>query len=520
MANKLKRSTIPTGHTKNDFQCYGPPALKDGQFDGTMICDMGCFKQGECDSNKYYNAAVVQSTINKVWYTYFEYGRTGQSSKPQFQFVECSSKEEAQREYCKQLHSKNDKRGMWVNHPTLGRQLQPKPNKDCYLVRPQATRSTGLPSAKTIVAESEVKVKTTSRKNTIKSAIDTQTASLLRDLNVGTVNYTRSSMADSALPTMSAIMEARMICDEATKVANTLTDDFKHNKELVNLTNMLYGRIPKKKNRKDTNWILTPQNIAMWRQDLDAFESASGAAIDIEEITECPLSAMNLRKLKYVPKNSEKGGFIYDWMKSASKNVHRQYGSLKIKNLWYVERVGDIDKLATAQKRIANNPVPKNAEKPLFQPRKRLDTIDKELYTNSGTHMMFHGTRSVNVTGILRESLRMPKTLSNVVITGSMFGDGLYWADDWRKSAGYTSLRNSYWSGGDGRVKNRNAFMFVCDVALGRPWIAPSSGAYNGPPKGYHSIFGKSGRSGVQNNEFITFNLDTHRLRYLVEFDA
>jgi len=140
--NKLTKSTLPNSHSKDDFKCFGPPATKDGQFDGTMLCDMGCFKQGEVDSNKYYHGAVVQSTIDSTWYVYVEYGRTGSTTRPQFQFVGFGNKAAAEAYYQKQMHAKNDKRGMWADHPTLGKILQPKPKKDCYLVRPQATRCT------------------------------------------------------------------------------------------------------------------------------------------------------------------------------------------------------------------------------------------------------------------------------------------------------------------------------------------------------------------------------------------
>jgi poly [ADP-ribose] polymerase len=124
----------------------------------------------------------------------------------------------------------------------------------------------------------------------------------------------------------------------------------------------------------------------------------------------------------------------------------------------------------------------------------------------------------VNVSGILREALRLPKQLVGVVITGAMFGPGLYFADDWKKSAGYTSLTNSYWSGGSGAVKGRDAFMFAADVVLGSPYVAPKWGGYTSPPKGHHCVFGKAGDSGVQNNEFIIYSPNQNRLRYLAEF--
>jgi len=52
MPNKLSRKIIPSGHALGDFECFGPPALKDGEFEGTMIADFGCFNQDGKDSNK------------------------------------------------------------------------------------------------------------------------------------------------------------------------------------------------------------------------------------------------------------------------------------------------------------------------------------------------------------------------------------------------------------------------------------------------------------------------------------
>jgi poly [ADP-ribose] polymerase len=156
----------------------------------------------------------------------------------------------------------------------------------------------------------------------------------------------------------------------------------------------------------------------------------------------------------------------------------------------------------------------------MFQPKKRSDADKAEAkrFQDSNTALLFHGTRSVKVRGILKEALRLPKQLVGVVITGAMFGPGLYFADDWKKSAGYTSLTNSYWSRGSGGIGHRGAFMFAADVVLGKPFVAPQAHGYTAPPGGHHSVFGKAGHSGVQNNEFIVFDAKQHRLRYLIEF--
>jgi len=80
-------------------------------------------------------------------------------------------------------------------------------------------------------------------------------------------------------------------------------------------------------------------------------------------------------------------------------------------------------------------------------------------------------------------------------------------------------LRSSVWARGGGAITGRGAFMFVADVALGNPYVAPRSHGYTKSPDGYHSVFGKANVSGVRNNEFMTYDISQNRLRYLVEFD-
>src|SRR5262245_56583592 len=188
---------------------------------------MGCFTQDGKDSNKYYHAAVVQHKGTKKWYAYFEWGRTGAKS-PSFQFVECGSEADAVLAFAEQLHSKNDKRGQWVTIAGI-RTLQAKPGKDCYLVRPMATRSTGLPDARSIKTNEGAKPKKDdgNGKDDSKDAkgrgkgkavaaaskpkADQYTLALMRDLSLATVAYTKGSMADASLPTQKSIDEARDI---------------------------------------------------------------------------------------------------------------------------------------------------------------------------------------------------------------------------------------------------------------------------------------------------------------------
>ena len=533
MGHKLEKGSFPSGHGRDDFKCFGPPATQDAQFEGTCICDMGCFTQDGKDSNKYYHAAVVQSKKTQAFYVYFEWGRTG-ASAPSYQFVECSSKADADDEYCSQLHAKNDKRGMWTT--LAGKKvLQAKPGKDCYLVRPQATRSTGLPDARTIAHNEGAKPSngttvTETKKDMVKpkakkSTADPQTIALMRDLNVATVSYARTSMADSAIPTQSAIDEARDILIEAQKRVVKVGDDTDQqlkDKILVALSNHMYSRIPKRKpvGGHASDWILSANNIFAWQQDLDAFESALATqSVTVENETD-PFEGMPL-VMSWIDPKSELGKFLYDWAPKASRNVHGNMGGMKISNLWEVARNGEMDRMRKMQETLAAGRYTYD-ERPLHQPSKRPDVVqaDVPLWVKSHTCLAFHGSRSVNISGILREGFRMPKELVGVSINGAAFGPGHYTADDWRKSAQYCSMSQCMYTRGSGGVSRRDAFMFICDVAYGKMHVVSGSGGYTSVPAGRHTLFAKMGQSGVYNNEFITFNKSQTAIRYLIEFKA
>ena len=534
MATKLGKSSYPAGHGPNDFECFGPPALEDGQFDTNKIADLGSFSQDEKDSNKYYHASMVKSKINGRWYTYFEWGRVG-ASNPQFQMIECRDEAEAQKEYAAQCHEKNDKRGVWATVAGL-KTLTAKPGKDVYLVRQLTTRSTGLPDAKTIkyIDPNAPVPKVAKKADPNAKKADPYTSRLLQDLIGGTIKYTRTAMADNSLPTQGAIDQARQIITEAQKRVAILGDNLDAqiaDGDLRVYSAELYKRIPKIKavGTPDAVWILSRDNIVAWNQDLDAFESAltGTAQADIQPDSD-PFHGLPLH-MEWIDPKSDLGSFLSNWWPKATANKHHSIKNMRIKNLWKIDRHGDDEKFTKTQDAIYKDLVnQKLIEKPLFQPAERHDVIPnrREVFSVTNTSLLFHGTRSVNVKGILEKSLMLPKQLVGVAINGAMFGPGLYWADDWKKSAGYTSLQGSYWSKGSGSISGRSAFMFAADVTIGQPHLALQSHGYTGPPKGTHCVFGVgrnhgNGRRGsVENNEWITFQTTQSRLKYLAEFEA
>jgi poly [ADP-ribose] polymerase len=124
---------------------------------------------------------------------------------------------------------------------------------------------------------------------------------------------------------------------------------------------------------------------------------------------------------------------------------------------------------------------------------------------------LFHGSGPQNILGICKHGLLMRPP--GVYITGSMFGNGLYFADQSSKSEQYAFGRM-----GGGRGHGDTFFMFVTDVALGniKKYQNPQSNL-DRPPSGYHSVQGEKG-SHLLHNEFIIYDIKQHILQYLIEF--
>jgi hypothetical protein len=287
--------------------------------------------------------------------------------------------------------------------------------------------------------------------------------------------------------------------------------------ELKELSYTLYSRIPKKTGRGGNNninmWMLTEDNIKDWMDDLDAYENAL-VSTSYQDIS-IPYNF----ELEYIGKNHTLYPFIIDWFSKATRNAHAYIRKHSLLHIWSVLRHDDIVAIKKSQERISNELQGTDVEKPRHQfSRKDLTDSDLDLYNKSSTALLFHGTRSVNVSGILRESLKLPKYLSGIKTNGSLFGPGVYWADDWKKSAGYISSASSHWAKGSGTISGRGAFMFMGDVVLGKPYVTPRY-SQDQPPAGFHSVFGKGGNSSLQNNEFVVYSGQQFNLRYLIELN-
>lgn len=139
--------------------------------------------------------------------------------------------------------------------------------------------------------------------------------------------------------------------------------------------------------------------------------------------------------------------------------------------------------------------------------------------------LLFHGSRNENWWSIINSGLVLKPT--NAVITGKLYGYGIYFAPKARKSLGYTSLSGSYWVHGN----SNSGFMALMDVAYGVPYDV-----YDFNSKYYdmnydnlqrfkqganclhaHAGANLGGYSSLKNDEIIVYKEEQCTIKYLVE---
>lgn len=137
----------------------------------------------------------------------------------------------------------------------------------------------------------------------------------------------------------------------------------------------------------------------------------------------------------------------------------------------------------------------------------------------SNKKLLWHGSRNENWWSILQTGLVLRPT--NAVITGKMFGIGIYFAPKAQKSLGYTSLSGSYWA----RGSSNSAFMALMDVAYGTPYNVHSFDSkyydFNYEKlqtnlKGANCLHAHAGAM-LRNDEIVVYKEDQMTIKYLIE---
>lgn len=135
----------------------------------------------------------------------------------------------------------------------------------------------------------------------------------------------------------------------------------------------------------------------------------------------------------------------------------------------------------------------------------------------SNKQLFWHGSRNENWWSIINSGLVLRP---NAVITGKMFGEGIYFAPSAKKSFGYTSYNGTYWARGN----SSQAFMSLFDVAYGTPYDVYTHGSYSyfnydklqQTMKGANCLHAHAGQM-LYNDEVVIYKENQITIKYLVE---
>lgn len=149
--------------------------------------------------------------------------------------------------------------------------------------------------------------------------------------------------------------------------------------------------------------------------------------------------------------------------------------------------------------------------------QKNFDSALK-VYDNKTVELFWHGSRNENWWGILDKGWMIRP--ANAAINGKMFGYGIYWANKFQKSLGYTSFRGSYWAGGN----SDSALLALSQVHVGnqlkiknhQSWCYDLTHANLRKRGDYDSLYAQGGAD-LRNDEFIVYNENQCTIKYLVE---
>jgi len=135
----------------------------------------------------------------------------------------------------------------------------------------------------------------------------------------------------------------------------------------------------------------------------------------------------------------------------------------------------------------------------------------------SKEELFWHGSRNQNWFNILQSSLLIRP--AGAIHTGSMFGDGIYFANKMQKALGYTSCSGAYWTGGN--ASKAYISLFKVNVGKQKHIHKHDSSCYNLSQskverEGCDSVYAHGGID-LRNDEFIVYKSEKCTIAYLIE---
>lgn len=183
--------------------------------------------------------------------------------------------------------------------------------------------------------------------------------------------------------------------------------------------------------------------------------------------------------------------------------------------------------------------------------RKGEKDLSQKWSTKGNKMLLWHGTKGENLVGILQNGFRIAP--SDARKTGSMFGEGIYFADIFNKALQYSQTNNFHRFNRDlKKTKPSKRYVFLCEVNLGKMKKLYQAEQVTGIPNNeFQSVMGygriapdpkgslfvpsgmiipvgkltqnpepklrKDEHWALQHNEFVVYDTSQVRVRYLFE---
>lgn len=489
------------------------PLLNEGDYTVEKVNELNFFDLSgkkantKGTSNKTYHAELQKAKSGTKVQIYTMYGATGSVQASNWRYY--NDLDVASKDYERILKSKR-KKGY----------------KDIDV----AQRALGSDNAKSITKAVQLNNSDHLTKSKDVSKLDLQTQELMTFLFGATQNFVSTTLkCPLGQLTNIQIDDGRSRLDKAKKIINAKKKLTKKNKdEIEKLTNDFYGLIPHNFGagaRGQMSHLLldTLDKIMQKEDDLDTLLDAKsvGAVLNNTSGVDEKYKTLNA-DISAVPRDNPMFSFIANYYSGSQQRAHG-YTNTRVKNVWSVSRkdkesdyfisnVEKISKKCNGYNYIKEaNRLYRNATQYSLSNREDLDLKALKLYKQANVWMCWHGTRSANIIGITKRGLLIRP--SGAIHTGSMYGDGKYYSHQSSKSLNYCD--GGYWARNKGK---QSKYMFILDVALGNMYTANGPSFYKSAPKGYHSVYGKAGKSGVMNDEMITYDFKPEQCQGIIKY--
>lgn len=463
----------------------------------------------ESNSNKFYNLEIVKT--NKGFFLYTQYGRTGGTTSREYRA--CSDQNEAELEGNKIIKSKLKKGYVEV-----------------LLVKADVGSENGktkIDTSASSVSIDSLKKLGVKVEEAEPSNLNPHVADLIRTWFGVTQQFIELNLDTKKCPlgqlSLDQIDKAKTILEEARRIVHASKDIIELNK----LTNNYYSNIPHNfgygKINADALRLDDDSKIDKAFDILDVFSDAKNiqGVISKKSAVDSQYATLNA-DLEWIEKEDPIWKWIDSLLHKTRASNHHFLGKLKTHKIFKVSRKNEEKLFLQNAEIIAKecgkwNPSPTYAK--FVKERPDVPKELQDLYNKANVNPGWHGTRRANLIGITTKGLLIRP--SGVVHAGSMYGDGVYWAVSSSKSINYCDVKGSYWAQGN----NKTAYLLLGDVAFGNYKMASGSYFYTAQNiKPCHSVFAQAGKSGVINDEIITYYpsgpQQQHCLRYIIEFET